>query len=86
MDSAIPSVAAEYVALAENDEEHAAITATLVDALQYSTMDAELLAMLADGHRLVVTLEDGQLEADGVRKSPHFMPIPVIPRLLTFVC
>ena len=75
-----------YVALAENDEEHAAITATLVDALQYSTMDAELLAMLADGHRLVVTLEDGQLEADGVRKSPHFMPIPVIPRLLTFVC
>lgn len=48
--------------LAEDDATHAAITATLVDALQYSTMDAELLTMLADGHRLVVTLEDGQLE------------------------
>ena len=82
----MPLAAEITSALAENDEEHAAITATLVDALQYSTMDAELLAMLADGHRLVVTLEDGQLEADGVRKSPHFMPIPVIPMLLAFVC
>ena len=58
----MPLAAEITSALAENDEEHAAITATLVDALQYSTMDAELLAMLADGHRLVVTLEDGQLE------------------------
>lgn len=59
-------------ALAENDEEHAAITATLVDALQYSTMDAELLAMLADGHRLVVTLEDGQLEGGWGEKVTAF--------------
>lgn len=58
--------------LAENDEEHAAITATLVDALQYSTMDAELLAMLADGHRLVVTLEDGQLEGGWGEKVTAF--------------
>ena len=47
----MPLAAEITSALAENDEEHAAITATLVDALQYSTMDAELLAMLADGHR-----------------------------------
>lgn len=58
--------------LAENDEEHTAITATLVDALQYSTMDAELLAMLADGHRLVVTLEDGQLEGGWGEKVTAF--------------
>ena len=45
----MPLAAEITSALAENDEEHAAITATLVDALQYSTMDAELLAMLADG-------------------------------------
>ena len=56
----------------KNDEEHAAITATLVDALQYSTMDAELLAMLADGHRLVVTLEDGQLEGGWGEKVTAF--------------
>ena len=52
----MPLAAEITSALAENDEEHAAITATLVDALQYSTMDAELLAMLADGLRFVVTL------------------------------
>lgn len=67
------SLAAEITsALAENDEEHAAITATLVDALQYSTMDAELLAMLADEHRLVVTLEDGQLEGGWGEKVTAF--------------
>ena len=67
------ALAAEITsALAENDEEHAAITATLVDALQYSTMDAELLAMLADGHRLVVTLEDGQLEGGWGEKVTAF--------------
>lgn len=67
------SLAAEITsALAENDEEHAAITATLVDALQYSTMDAELLAMLADGHRLIVTLEDGQLEGGWGEKVTAF--------------
>ena len=38
------------------------IDATLIDALQYSTMDGELLDVLADGHRVVVTVEDGQLE------------------------
>lgn len=69
----IMPLAAEITsALAENDEEHAAITATLVDALQYSTMDAELLAMLADGHRLVVTLEDGQLEGGWGEKVTAF--------------
>ena len=36
----MPLAAEITSALAENDEEHAAITATLVDALQYSTMDA----------------------------------------------
>lgn len=68
----MPLVAEITSALAENDEEHAAITATLVDALQYSTMDAELLAMLADGHRLVVTLEDGQLEGGWGEKVTAF--------------
>lgn len=68
----MPLAAEVTSALAENDEEHAAITATLVDALQYSTMDAELLAMLADGHRLVVTLEDGQLEGGWGEKVTAF--------------
>ena len=67
------SLAAEVTsALAEDDETHAAITATLVDALQYSAMDAELLTMLADGHRLVVTLEDGQLEGGWGEKVTAF--------------
>lgn len=68
----MPLTAEITSALAENDEEHAAITATLVDALQYSTMDAELLAMLTDGHRLVVTLEDGQLEGGWGEKVTAF--------------
>ena len=68
----MPLAAEITSALAENDEEHAAINATLVDALQYSTMDAELLAMLADGHRLVVTLEDGQLEGGWGEKVTAF--------------
>lgn len=68
----MPLAAEITSALSENDEEHAAITATLVDALQYSTMDAELLAMLADGHRLVVTLEDGQLEGGWGEKVTAF--------------
>lgn len=68
----MPLAAEITSALAENEEEHAAITATLVDALQYSTMDAELLAMLADGHRLVVTLEDGQLEGGWGEKVTAF--------------
>lgn len=68
----MPLAAEITSALAENDEEHAAITATLVDALQYSTMDAELLAMLADGHRLVVTLENGQLEGGWGEKVTAF--------------
>lgn len=68
----MPLAAEITSALAENDEEHAAITATLVDALQYSTMDAELLAMLADEHRLVVTLEDGQLEGGWGEKVTAF--------------
>ena len=68
----MPLAAEITSALADNYEEHAAITATLVDALQYSTMDAELLAMLADGHRLVVTLEDGQLEGGWGEKVTAF--------------
>lgn len=68
----MPLAAEVTSTLAEDDETHAAITATLVDALQYSTMDAELLAMLADGHRLVVTLEDGQLEGGWGEKVTAF--------------
>ena len=68
----MPLAAEITSALAEDDETHAAITATLVDALQYSTMDAELLTMLADGHRLVVTLEDGQLEGGWGEKITAF--------------
>lgn len=68
----MPLAAEVMSALAEDDETHAAITATLVDALQYSTMDAELLTMLADGHRLVVTLEDGQLEGGWGEKVTAF--------------
>ena len=68
----MPLAAEVTSALAEDDETHAAITATLVDALQYSTMDAELLTMLANGHRLVVTLEDGQLEGGWGEKVTAF--------------
>ena len=68
----MPLAAEVTSALAEDDETHAAITATLADALQYSTMDAELLTMLADGHRLVVTLEDGQLEGGWGEKVTAF--------------
>lgn len=68
----MPLAAEVTSALAEDDETHAAITTTLVDALQYSTMDAELLTMLADGHRLVVTLEDGQLEGGWGEKITAF--------------
>lgn len=68
----MPLAAEVTSALAEDDETHATITATLVDALQYSTMDAELLTMLADGHRLVVTLEDGQLEGGWGEKVTAF--------------
>ena len=68
----MPLAAKVTSTLAEDDETHAAITATLVDALQYSTMDAELLTMLADGHRLVVTLEDGQLEGGWGEKVTAF--------------
>ena len=68
----MPLAAEVTSALAEDDGTHAAITATLVDALQYSAMDAELLTMLADGHRLVVTLEDGQLEGGWGEKVTAF--------------
>lgn len=68
----MPLAAEVTSALAEDDETHATITATLVDALQYSTMDAELLTMLADGHRLVVTLEDVQLEGGWGEKVTAF--------------
>lgn len=68
----MPLAAEITSALAEDDETHAAITATLVDALQYSAMDAELLTMLADGHHLVVTLEDGQLEGGWGEKVTVF--------------
>lgn len=68
----MPLAAEVTSALAEDDETHAAITATLVDALQYSAMDAELLTMLADGHHLIVTLEDGQLEGGWGEKVTAF--------------
>lgn len=68
----MPLAAEVMSALAEDDGTHAAITATLVDALQYSAMDAELLTMLVDGHRLVVTLEDGQLEGGWGEKVAAF--------------
>ncbi|KAB8287880.1 1-deoxy-D-xylulose-5-phosphate synthase [Bifidobacterium ramosum] len=45
-----------------DDAAESAIDATLVDPLQFSTMDGDTLAALADSHELIVTLEDGQLE------------------------
>ncbi|RSX54822.1 1-deoxy-D-xylulose-5-phosphate synthase [Bifidobacterium dolichotidis] len=38
------------------------VHATLVDPVLFSAVDEELLAKLAEQHRIVVTLEDGQLE------------------------
>lgn len=45
---------------------------TLVSATQYSTLDEEALAMLANGHRIVVTLENGQLEGGWGHKVTAF--------------
>ena len=56
----------------EDESKPSAIDATLVNATQYSTMDSELLSMLADGHRLVVTVEDGQLEGGWGEKVTAF--------------
>ena len=41
---------------------HSPIDATLIDPRQCTTLDIATLDALRDGHRLVVTLEDGQLE------------------------
>ncbi|MBW3093581.1 1-deoxy-D-xylulose-5-phosphate synthase [Bifidobacterium sp. 82T10] len=49
-------------ALAQSDGDHAGIDATLVDPQQFSAIDAGTLRALAEDHRIVVTLEDGQLE------------------------
>lgn len=62
-------LAAEVAATLENDDD---INATLIDAQQYSAMDGELLDVLADGHRVVVTLEDGQLEGGWGEKVTAF--------------
>lgn len=48
------------------------VTATLIAVPQYSSLDEELLSMLADGHRIVVTLEDGQLEGGWGEKITAF--------------
>ena len=48
------------------------MTATLIAVPQYSSLDEELLSMLADGHRIVVTLEDGQLEGGWGEKITAF--------------
>ncbi|ETY71088.1 1-deoxy-D-xylulose-5-phosphate synthase [Bifidobacterium moukalabense] len=48
------------------------VTATLIAAPQYSSLDEEMLSMLADGHRIVVTLEDGQLEGGWGEKITAF--------------
>ena len=62
-------LAAEVAATLENDDD---INATLIDAQQYSAMDGELLDVLADGHRVVVTLEDGQMEGGWGEKVTAF--------------
>ncbi|MBW3077936.1 1-deoxy-D-xylulose-5-phosphate synthase [Bifidobacterium simiiventris] len=41
---------------------HSPINATLIDPQQFSTIDEATLTALTEHHRLIVTLEDGQLE------------------------
>lgn len=76
-------LAAEVAATLENDDD---INATLIDAQQYSAMDGELLDVLADGHRVVVTLEDGQLEGGWGEKVTASTRIPPIQRRPVCVC
>ena len=59
------------------------IDATLINALQYSTIDGELLDVLADGHRVVVTLEDGQLEGGWGEKVTAFYANSTNPKAAT---
>ena len=73
-------LAAEVAATLENDDD---INATLIDAQQYSAMDGELLDVLADGHRVVVTLEDGQLEGGWGEKVTAFYANSTNPKAAT---
>ena len=73
-------LAAEVAATLENDDD---INATLIDAQQYSAMDGELLDALADGHRVVVTLEDGQLEGGWGEKVTAFYANSTNPKAAT---
>ena len=52
-------------------DEHG-MDATLATAPQYSSLDDEALTMLAYGHRLVVTVEDGQLDGGWGEKVTAF--------------
>ncbi|KFI52434.1 1-deoxy-D-xylulose-5-phosphate synthase [Bifidobacterium biavatii] len=70
-----------------NDGDHAGIDATLVDPQQFSAIDADTLRALAEDHRIVVTLEDGQLEGGWGEKITAWyanagLPHPV--RVLNF--
>mgnify|MGYP002508126594 FL=1 len=46
--------------------------ATLIDPLQFSTLDETTLRALASDHTLVVTLEDAQLEGGWGEKITAF--------------
>ena len=49
-----------------------AIAATLINPLQFSSLDEQTLRSLAEDHRVVVTLEDGQLEGGWGEKITAF--------------
>lgn len=73
-------LAAEVAGRLSDDD---GIDATLINALQYSTIDGELLDVLADGHRVVVTLEDGQLEGGWGEKVTAFYANSTNPKAAT---
>ncbi len=64
------ALAAQVAGLLDDDPKHH--NTTLVSAAQYSTLDEEALTMLASGHRIVVTLENGQLEGGWGHKISAF--------------
>ncbi|MCH9277147.1 1-deoxy-D-xylulose-5-phosphate synthase [Bifidobacterium amazonense] len=84
---------AEAITKTSGDGVRSALTgpihATLIDPRQFSTIDGETLAALATDHRLVVTLEDGQLEGGWGEKNTawyanHPSPAVAAMRVLNF--
>lgn len=70
--NAYPTAKAVVDALADSGKNDGGIDATLIDPLQFSTLDERTLTALASRHDVVVTLEDAQLEGGWGQKVTAF--------------